>query len=146
MSVNSRLKATLIMCQKKAFYKQIIPGSNCVRKETVDIHILVTSKKCLIRVESSIISMDSNITDNIIRKVINVYQEKCRTKNGALRNSSIRWIFLSRFQIKIHAKPKISSSGNKKTTKNTLNKNSRENSSAITMEKLKCWSKILNRR
>ena len=31
---------------------------------------------------------------------------------------------------------KISSSGNKKTTKNTLNKNSRENSSAITMEKI----------
>ena len=29
-----------------------------------------------------------------IRKVINVQQEKCRTKNGALRNSSINWIFL----------------------------------------------------
>ena len=35
-----------------------------------------------------------NITNNIIRKIINVSQEKCRTKNGALRNFSINWIFL----------------------------------------------------
>ena len=33
------------------------------------------------RVESSTISADSNITDNIIRKVISVQYEKCRTKN-----------------------------------------------------------------
>ena len=40
---------------------------------------------------------------------------------------------------------KMSSGGNKKTTKNTPNKNSKENSSVITMEKLKkCWSKSLN--
>ena len=32
---------------------------------------------------------DYGITDNIIRKVINIYYEKCRRKNGALRNSSI---------------------------------------------------------
>ena len=44
--------------------------------------------RCLItlRVESSTISIDSNITYNIIRKVINVQQEKYWTKNGALRN------------------------------------------------------------
>ena len=38
---------------------------------------------CLItfRMLSSIISIDSNITDNIIRKVINVQQGKCRAKN-----------------------------------------------------------------
>ena len=41
MSVNSRLKATKIIGQKKAFFKQIIPESSCARKETVDIDILV---------------------------------------------------------------------------------------------------------
>ena len=44
MSVNSRLKATKIIGQKKAFYRQRIPESSCVRKETVDIDILVTSR------------------------------------------------------------------------------------------------------
>ena len=32
------------MGQRKAFYRQRIPESNCVRKETVDIDILVTFK------------------------------------------------------------------------------------------------------
>ena len=41
MSVNSRLKATKIIGQRKAFYRQRIPESSCVRKETVDIDILV---------------------------------------------------------------------------------------------------------
>ena len=44
MSVNSRLKATKIIGQRKAFYRQRIPESSCVRKETVDIDILVTSR------------------------------------------------------------------------------------------------------
>ena len=43
MSVNSRLKATKIIGQGKAFYRQRIPESSCVKKETVDIDILVTS-------------------------------------------------------------------------------------------------------
>ena len=43
MSVNSRLKATKIIGQRKAFYGQRIPESSCARKETVDIDILVTS-------------------------------------------------------------------------------------------------------
>ena len=42
MSVNSRLKATKIKGQRKAFYRQRIPESSCARKETVDIDILVT--------------------------------------------------------------------------------------------------------
>ena len=48
---------------------------------------LLPQIRCLItlRMESSITSIDSNITDNIIRKVINVLQEKCRAKNGALK-------------------------------------------------------------
>ena len=44
MSVNSRLKATKIIGQRKAFYRQRIPESSCARKQTVDIDILVTSR------------------------------------------------------------------------------------------------------
>ena len=44
MSVNSRLKATKIIGQSKAFYKQIIPESTCAIKETVDKGTLVTSR------------------------------------------------------------------------------------------------------
>ena len=44
MSVNFRLKATKIIGQRKAFYRQRIPESSCARKETVDTDILVTSR------------------------------------------------------------------------------------------------------
>ena len=44
MSVNSRLKATKIIGQRKAFYRQRIPEFSCARKETVDIDILATSR------------------------------------------------------------------------------------------------------
>ena len=44
MSVNSRLKATKILGQGKAFYRQRIPDSSCATKETVDRDILVTSR------------------------------------------------------------------------------------------------------
>ena len=44
MSVNSGLKATKIICQRKAFYRQSIPEFSCARKETVDIDILLTSR------------------------------------------------------------------------------------------------------
>ena len=44
MSVNSGLKATNIIGQRKAFYRQRIPEFSCARKETVDIDILVTSR------------------------------------------------------------------------------------------------------
>ena len=64
---------------------------------------------CLIslRVESSIISIYSNIVENIIRKFIDVKWKKCRTQNGALRNTSINWIFLWRIPIQIHLKSSI---------------------------------------
>ena len=42
MTVNSRLKATKIIGQRKAFYRQRIPEPSCASKETVDIDILVT--------------------------------------------------------------------------------------------------------
>ena len=44
MSVNSWLKATKIIGQRKAFYSQRVPHSSCARKETVDIDVLVTSR------------------------------------------------------------------------------------------------------
>ena len=44
MSVNSRLKATKIIGQRKAFYRQRIPEPSCARKESVDIDILVISR------------------------------------------------------------------------------------------------------
>ena len=44
MSVDSRLKATKIIGQRKAFYRQRIPEFSCARKETVDTDILVTSR------------------------------------------------------------------------------------------------------
>ena len=43
MAVNSGLKATQIIDQRKAFYRRRIPEFSRVRKETVDIDILVTS-------------------------------------------------------------------------------------------------------
>ena len=44
MSVNSGLKATKIIGQRKANYRQRIPEFSCARKETLDIDILVTSR------------------------------------------------------------------------------------------------------
>ena len=44
MSANSRLKSTKIISQRKAFYRQKIPGSSWARKETIDIDILETSR------------------------------------------------------------------------------------------------------
>ena len=44
MFVNSRLKATKIIGQRKTFYRQRIPESSCTRKETADIDILVASR------------------------------------------------------------------------------------------------------
>ena len=44
MSVNSRLKATKMTGQRKAFYRQRIPEPSCAKKEIVDIVIIVTSR------------------------------------------------------------------------------------------------------
>ena len=44
MSVNSGLKATKIIAQRKTFYRQRIPEFSRARKETVDIDILVASR------------------------------------------------------------------------------------------------------
>ena len=44
MFVNSEIKATKIIGQRKAFYRQKISEFSCARKEIVDIDILVTSR------------------------------------------------------------------------------------------------------
>ena len=44
MSVNSRLKATKIIGQRKTFYRQRISESSCARKRTVHMENLLTSK------------------------------------------------------------------------------------------------------
>ena len=44
MSVNSRLKITKIIGQRKGFYRQRIPEPSCATKESVDMDILVTSR------------------------------------------------------------------------------------------------------
>ena len=54
VSVNSTHKAIQIVGQRKAFYWQRIPKPSCVRKETVDIDVLVTSRSGDRRVMQSI--------------------------------------------------------------------------------------------
>ena len=71
--------------------------------------------------EGSIISIDCNMTDNIIRKVTSVLWEKCRTKNGALKNSSINWRFLWGLPIHDHLKLSITEKSQNKAKYLTWN-------------------------
>ena len=59
-------------------------------------------------VESTIINLGTNITNIIIRKVINVRQGKCRPNDRALGNSSSYWMLLQRVPIQNHSKSAIS--------------------------------------
>ena len=54
MSANSRLQATKIKGEWKAFHRQRIPGFSSARKETVDIDILATSSNGDRKIEQSI--------------------------------------------------------------------------------------------
>ena len=45
MSINSGLKAIKIIGQRKTFYRQRIPEFSHARKETIDMDVLVTSRK-----------------------------------------------------------------------------------------------------
>ena len=54
MPVNSRLEATKIIGQRKAFYRQKIPWSSSAKEETVEIDILVTSKNGDRKIKQSI--------------------------------------------------------------------------------------------
>ena len=62
MSVNSRLKATKIKGQRKAFYRQRILEFSCARKETVDIDIIVTSRNGERKIMQSIRTISRLIT------------------------------------------------------------------------------------
>ena len=55
MSVNSRLKATKIIGQRKAFYRQGIPESSCAKKETVYIYVFVLSRNAARKIMQSMI-------------------------------------------------------------------------------------------
>ena len=44
MSVNSRHPAIKVICQRKAFYRQRITEPSCVRKGTVEIDVIITSR------------------------------------------------------------------------------------------------------
>ena len=45
ISIHSRLKVIYIIGGRKAFCGQRIPDSSCVRKETVDIEILIIYRR-----------------------------------------------------------------------------------------------------
>ena len=74
MSVNSRLKAIQIIGQRKAFYRQRIPESTCVRYETAGIDIFVTyrngDRKIMqsIRIKSRPPSNNTSFQNNTYRK------------------------------------------------------------------------------
>ena len=78
MSVNSRLNVTKIIGQRKAFYRQRIPESSCVRKETVDMDILVTSRHGDGKI-MQYIRIKSREVEPVKKVQMNIYQTKiCR--------------------------------------------------------------------
>ena len=85
MSVNSGLKATKIIGQRKAFYRQRIPEFSCARKETVDIEILVTSRNGHRKIMQSIKIMSrppSRIEVEQVEPVLkNIYQSNTNRKD-----------------------------------------------------------------
>ena len=77
MSVNSELKARKIIVQRKAFCRKRIPEPCCARKETVDIDILVTSRKGDRKIMQSI-----RITSRQLEPLlINIYQNNTYIKD-----------------------------------------------------------------
>ena len=75
MSVNSRLKAILIISQRKAFYRQRIPESSCARKEVVDIGILTTSR-------------NGDLKNEPVK--MNIYQSNTKRKEKRLKLATFR--------------------------------------------------------
>ena len=76
----------LVCTQRKAFYRQKIPGSSCARKETVDIDTLVTSRNGDRKVMESI--RITSRPPSRIREVepaeqvqMNIYQSNAYRKN-----------------------------------------------------------------
>ena len=86
MSVNSRLKVTKIIRQRKTFYRQRIPKSSCARKETVDIDILVISRNGDRKIMQSI--RISSTTPSTIRK----WNQFSQLKALAIQKTSVGYI------------------------------------------------------
>ena len=106
--------------------------------------------RCLItfRVESSIISKDRTITDNITMKMINVYLENCKTKNRPLGNFSINGIFFSRFPVHNNLNPQITEKRRNKAKYLTWNsiklvKKTSIPNSVESLGYIKCYSSVV---
>ena len=86
MSVNSIFKAIKIIGWREAFYRQRIPGSSCVRKETVDIDIPVASRngdtKIMqsMRITSTPASLENNEVEPVLSVQMSIYQSKAIEK------------------------------------------------------------------
>ena len=94
MSVNSRLTATKIIGQMKAFYRQRIPESICARKEAVNIDILVTSRNGGRKIMQSITIM--GVSPSRIRKWNQFSQFRCTPTKVRLRNLAVTIILFPR--------------------------------------------------
>ena len=85
MSGNSGLKASKIIDQRKAFFRQRIPEFSCTRKETVDIDILVTSRNCERKIMQSIsneqISLKKKEVEPVEPVLKNIYQSSTYRKD-----------------------------------------------------------------
>ena len=74
MSINFRLKAIYIISQRKTFCGQRIPESSCERKETVDIEILITSRRNSDRKIMQPIRITSELAEPVQPVQMNIYQ------------------------------------------------------------------------
>ena len=77
MSVISRLIATNNISQRKAPYRQRIPESSCVKKETADIDILVTSRNSDWKIMTSPKKKGVEPVELVLK---NIYQSKAYRK------------------------------------------------------------------
>ena len=90
MSINSGLKATKIIGQRKAFYRQRIPEFSCARKETVHIDILVTSRNGDTKIMQSIRIMSRTLSKKRIKNKI--YSKIVYIVKIVIYNSKIRLV------------------------------------------------------
>ena len=85
MSVNSGHKATKIIGQRKAFYRQRIPEFSCARKETVDIDVLVPSRngdrKIMQSIDNEWTSLEKKEVEPVEPVLKNIYQSNTYRKN-----------------------------------------------------------------
>ena len=85
MSVNSRLKATKIIGQRNAFYRQRIPESSCVRKKNV-----VKTRNGDRKIMQSIRITSKNSLEN--KKVETVEPVQMNTYQSNIYRKDLRWL------------------------------------------------------